>query len=316
MKKFFRYFFVTVLVFLNACSSPSDEDQIDDDNNQIEEVVYYQTFKYDNQVILDNTNYTSINSPTFRHATEKDGFLNVTFSILDGNSNRLELILAFDKFGNFGTVYFIKWFPDNTHQIFESFVHNSGNYFNFQLESYDVVNNTVKGNYSGRVYSDKTNLNSNFKNIEGSFFVKITQADGTIGKPNVKSKFNGIQWHPTNSIIVPNNEINAQDATYGVLSDDAYKIVIGLKRYEPIANHQFNNSNTDFFVKLAKFNNNTMAYDYFESSSGNITITAKEAVSPISVNFKGTFSFTATNPLNPTEIISITEGSFEKVFYY
>jgi|LakMenE18May11ns_1017448.scaffolds.fasta_scaffold9741766_1 hypothetical protein len=309
MKYFIKFLLVLFFLIFSACSSSSDY-------NQVDEVDFYQTFKYDNQVVLDGVNYPS-NYYLFEYAKESDGFLNVTLDLLDSSSNRVQLYLSFDKFGNFGKAYFVKWLPDQSSaDIYESYVNNSSQNFNFQLDSYDDLNRTVKGSYSGKVYIDNSNLNSSFRLIEGTFYIKIGGDIPTLSKPNAKLKFNGTQWHPTVEVQIPSNEVNAQDATFGMLSDDVYKIVIGLKRYEPLANHTFNNSNTDFFVKLAKFNTVTMQYEYFVSSSGNLTITGIIPVSIISRNFKGLFSFTATNPQNPSEIITITDGSFEKIFYY
>jgi hypothetical protein len=94
MKYFIKFLLVLFFLIFSACSSSSDY-------NQVDEVDFYQTFKYDNQVVLDGVNYPS-NYYLFEYAKESDGFLNVTLDLLDSSSNRVQLYLSFDKFGNFG----------------------------------------------------------------------------------------------------------------------------------------------------------------------------------------------------------------------
>ena len=305
MKTAVRYFIICFLLVLTSCSKSEDSNASD--------TMYYQKFSK-NGVQINDDSFTE-NNYNGNYLLQRNGDrleLHFTF----GENNILYyLSISFDEYGNLGQAsisYQPAW--PLSYTWYKNFLYDSAEHFHFQLDEYDAVGNTAKGNYSGKIYIDPEDENSDFFTIEGSFFLKIGNDEGVAGITRLKLKMNGADWRPT--VFLSPLDVTYEGA-FGYaanqfLSDDKYKIVIGHEdtTASAIGLHIFDNSNTDFFVKLGKYNAITKQFDYYVSSQGVLNIITAGHLPPSGIGYfyTGTFNLTATNPEAPFDIITITDG--------
>ena len=284
-------------MIFNSCSNNTDD--------EVDTVIYYNKISCNGVQILDE-------SGEFLTTRRLDDYQNIYFVSYIPESafvveNRVNI--NFDLYGNFGNVSVQK---EST--VYKSFLYDSSANFNFVLDEYDSVNNAVKGHYSGKLYLDPEDLNSSFVTIEGSFFLLVGNNEGGSGITKMGLKMNGADWRST-VLLNPQEYTYEGTVNYAAnqfLSDDKYKIVIGHEdaTASAIGTHVFDNTNTDFFVKLGKYNAITNQFDYYISSQGILTINTAGHLPPSGIGYFYTanFSFTSTNPLAPFDVINITDG--------
>jgi len=291
MKKlhFFACLFVTVLTV--SCASDDSGENPGGENFQ-------SSFEY----VSGGSTMNIIGS----QASKSGNSMAVVAADAEGNSIQFE----FDKFGNLGAV---SASPADfelpsvySHQNF------SGHYFTFNLIAIDEVNKTVKATFSGKLYEDDEDLNSDFTEISGSFWINYTEVTPTVPGLEVSAKIDGNDWYSTNSYTT-NGTGNWSTFIHHELGDDEYKIMLGFDDENMSAGiHTFTPATETIYATIAKYNLETKMYEKFDAT-GTLEITGTETFGIITI-VSGTYSFTAVNPNDSSETIQVTNGKFKSVY--
>lgn len=233
----------------------------------------------------------------------------IQLGVYNGDFNNtdsaLSLSLNFSKNGKFisGTLFF------NSHNYYNprynNFIDFTSNFFNCTLLELDEVNKRVKINFNGKLYENKNSINSDSRQLSGQLNLPYTD-NGSQSDPLV---VNGIeQYCRANINSVP--WFARFENSYSAFTDEgAYKIETHFVNSPTPGNYNFTTSTTDNYVKFSKYNPITMTYDYY-NITGQVGYTYREYHGSTYYSFIGTFSFTATNPNNPADIIQVTNGVF------
>ena len=223
----------------------------------------------------------------------------------DGRSIQFE----FDKFGNLGTV--LQTPSDSSseewHYNYQNF---SGHYFTFNMISYNESTHRVKVTYSGTLYEEAYNSTSPSIEVSGEFDVVCTVQTPIIPGLDVRCKIGGFNWYSTNSYT--NNGNTSDDFILRELSDDENMISLGFdSTNNGPSTYNFTASTPTNFAHLSKFDTTTLDYvDY--NCVGSVIVTSKTSLGiGLGYLIEGTYSFTATNPSNPSDQIQVTEGYFK-----
>lgn len=194
----------------------------------------------------------------------------------------------------------------------------SSHYFGFHVTSIDEVNHRVKGDFSGYIYSDPLDINSEQKFISGDFDVYYYDIVPYFSGLKHTCKINGADWSKTNKYRTRGVGALNRNVTEHDTSDDEYKLMI---KYDMIGiqvgTFNFTDSGTTNMIQLAKFDTTTGQYINY-NSTGTLNITQKEVISGGSNAFllKGTYSLTAVNPTNSSDVITVTDGDFKLLYSY
>ncbi len=217
-------------------------------------------------------------------------------------------LLSFDKSGKFGN--FCIELPTSNNNItrkYYSFKGFSSHYFNLNIESVDEVNKRVKGTFSGYIYADPLDLNSETKFVSGSFYQKYEELIPVIFGLKNSAKINGNDWFSVNKYATRStsdyNKITQHD-----LYDDEYKIMVSYDLINTtVGTYNFTNSDLTNKIQLAKFDVQTGTFiNYNCTGILNITYKYNKIV-------EGTYNFTAINPVT-NEIVPVTNGNFKLVY--
>ncbi len=292
MKKIKQLFFVLALSLFFGCSSDSET-----------ETPYQQTLNLSvNGVVNEGFNFYAVRyeDDIIIHATGYQPF-----------------DISFDAAGHLGNIKLELGVGSGNEQISRNYyTHTDFNsqYFDFNLISIDPLTNRIKGNFSGILYADPFDLNSEGKYVSGDFEMNyIDMAPGVTGLKN-KAKINGNNWSRTSSYFIKDIPNDNTFITQNNRSDDAYKIMIKFKPSEiAIGTYNYTPLDNTNLVQVARFDPVTETYINYDCS-GTLTITGKEmalSYTPIIFVLSGNYNFTAVNPLDPTDIIYVTEGVFK-----
>lgn len=225
---------------------------------------------------------------------------------IQGNSIQFQ----FDKFGNLGSVSAAP--SDFEMPDYNSHINYSGHYFTFNLLEINESNKTVKASFSGKLYEDEEDLSSDFKEVSGSFWVKYTEVTPQVAGLEVSAKINGNDWYSTNSFTT-NGTGNSDTFIHHELSDDEYKIMLGFDDTNMGPGvHPFTQSTETIFATVAKYNLETKMYETYKAT-GTLEITNNETFGIFTI-VSGTYSFTAVNPDDVLETITVTDGKFKSTY--
>lgn len=230
-------------------------------------------------------------------AQKSEETLFIYASASDGSS----IQIGFNKYGNLESVIY----DDQNFNSFYNYQYFKSNYFDFDLISINESNNSVKISYSGNLYSNENDLESDSVSISGSFNVNYINQTPLIEGLGLSCKIGGQNWYETDFW---DNGFSNVDRKF--INDDDKMIIMNFEdeSIEP-GTYTFNGSNVNK-LSLAKFNTTTKEYDSYDSS-GTVTITSNTIVSGVVRVIEGTFSFTATNGSNTIEV---TNGTFKTNF--
>ena len=190
--------------------------------------------------------------------------------------------------------------------IFENFENNPSIEFDFNLLEFDPITKKIKGKFTGKLYSDRNDLNSESSKWDGFFNITYVEnvIPGNSSNLLTTAKIGTLDWVGTSFSYSPNNFQN----TYGlkIKSNDAHFMNIVIPFYNRIiGNYTFNSSSQVYKVFFYKYDstlNELVEY----STSGNINFTDIN-----SYFVQGTFNFIATHPTNGTTI-NVTNGVFKE----
>lgn len=189
-----------------------------------------------------------------------------------------------------------------THETSEVFTSNT---FTFTLEELNTANKTVKVKFSGKMYIDGYDTESDFIAVSGSFNVPYVNATPDIPGLGTSAKFNGVSWHgmALDSSITWSTQIT----TLNVQNDGEYSLGIVFPKGD-LKTGTFSFTGNDFSngISLEKVDVSTGEFVEY-NVAGTITYTT------VADNYvEGTFSLTATHPDNDSKIV-ITEGKFKEM---
>ncbi len=282
MKQIFKLYFFVVLTSLTvSCSSSSDSDG---DSAPAAN---------SGSLTVDGTSLTI----TSKFAQRGDNSLAISALASDGST----LELTFNSFGNLQKAIY----DDNTFNSYQSYRNFNSNYFTFNLVSIDPSNKTVNVSYSGKVYQNEDDLTSSFKTISGSFNLTYVEQTPSISGLGLSCKIAGANWYETsfwdNGFFGDvDRKFISSDANLIAMKFASEGITAGTYNFTPTSANAF---------QLAKFNTTTLEYDFY-NCTGSFTVTSNSEINFITI-VQGTFSFTAVNPSNPAQQITVTNGVFK-----
>ncbi|GGD19706.1 hypothetical protein GCM10011343_07800 [Flavobacterium orientale] len=227
-----------------------------------------------------------------------------TLAIVASASNGSFMDLSFDKFGNLGEIrYFDAEFNSK-----QNFQHFKSNYFTFELISINESQKKVKVSFSGNLYENNNDLSSPSITVSGSFDLPYTIQTSNIPGLGLSCKIAGNDWYETEFW---DNGFWSVDRKF--ISDDENMIIMKFTDEEiQTGNYNFSTSSGNL-IQLAKYDVATNTYIEYDTV-GSLTISSNTEFSKLIRIVEGTFSFTATNPTNPSDQIQVTNGVFKTNF--
>lgn len=226
--------------------------------------------------------------------------------------------LTFDKTGRFGSFDIdLRTGTSTITSKFYSHRDYSSHYFTFNLIALDEVNKRVKGNFSGYIFSNPFNVNLETKFVDGNFDVEYIDLVPSVTGFKNQAKIDGVQWSRTFTYLTRGAGSENQKITQHDVSNDEYKIMIDY-HFKAINLGIYNFLDTDPTnkVQLAKFDPVTATYTNY-ISSGTLIVTKLSRNCSSCYEYElisGTYSFTAVNPNNSSDVIQVTDGTFKLRF--
>lgn len=218
--------------------------------------------------------------------------------------------LSFNSSGKFGFCSIELPIPNtNGTQKFYSFRGFSSHYFNLIIENLDEVNKRIKVSYSGYVYANPLDFNSEKKYVSGSFYQEYEELVPAVSGLGNNAKINGNDWVSTNKYSTRSPSAYSK-ITQHDFSDDEYKIMVNYDfSSTTVGTYNFNNSDITNKIQLAKYDVASETFINYECS-GTLDITYKYNGTNNNRLFEGNYNFTAINPIT-NESVSVTNGSFK-----
>ena len=177
------------------------------------------------------------------------------------------------------------------------------NYFDFEMVSLD--NNQVKANFSGKLYDDQYDLDSDFVTVEGSFVIDLTNTPPPIDGLTVSATVNGKAWHE-----VEGGTTSGSSYSLFSNSDNEYSFSFLI---DPgtiaIGNNTFNANSEVNKVVVYKYNTALGYEEELVSNNGTFNITSKTTVGNFTV-IEGTFTVNAEHPETGADV-TVTNGQFK-----
>ena len=291
---------ILIIGLLIASCTSSNNDSSDSNSNRLDRF----------NLLIDDVNFGLPNSQDINYqvtVSKKADIISLimTNGDLNNTDSMLNMSLNFTKNGKFlsGTLFF------NSNNFFNprynNFIDFPSNFFNCTLLELDEVNKRVKINFEGKLYENKNYITSDSRQISGQLNLPYTD-NGTQSDPLV---VNGIEQYCRANINSVSWFARFENSYSAFTDEGAYKIETHFVNSPTPGNYNFNSSSTVNYVKFSKYNPITMTYDYY-TISGQVGYTYREYHGFTYYSFIGTFSFTATNPNNPADIIQVTNGVF------
>lgn len=194
------------------------------------------------------------------------------------------------------------------------------NYFNVNIISLDEVNHKIKLEFLGNLYLNKTDLNSESIAIQGelnmSYVADLNMDPNQDPYININqipqgctAKFNNIVWKAFRE------DLDYSQSSSVFTASDPYKIETHFALNAAVGSYNFTSASTDNYIKFSKFNTTTLVYDYY-NVTGFIAYSYREFHGAEMYSFIGTFGFTAVNPSNPADTVTVTDGNLKSYQYY
>lgn len=282
--KIINFFFLVVVIMLTGCSENNSENIVETPATE---------FAF-------SVNGTPIEQ-TFTHASKKSHIMHI-----GTDRDDTPFSISFDEDGHFGKIIFRYYEFDGSFKTFSTFRDFSSNYFNFQLISFDEVNKRVKGNFSGNIYYDPSDLNSEAKYISGSFNLPYEDYIPPVANIINQATINNVDWRSTNQYQTRYVGEDYHNIALHEVNDDAYKIMIFFNDSETLPGvYNFSSSDLINKVEFAQYNISTSSYTVY-NCTGTLSITKKWGSL-----IQGTYHFTGFNPSDPSDVITVENGNFK-----
>jgi hypothetical protein len=285
--------FIVFVLFTVIFASCSSGDENNDDNQSTGGSF---EFVYNNEVKKIST----------WQANKIDDFIEVAGTTADGAG----IDFKFNVYGNLYQGFAYGASSSTIYEVSEVFTSQT---FTFTLEELNTTNKTVKVKFSGKLYEDGYDTEaiyitnpSKFIPISGSFTLPYKDLIPDIPGLGTFAKLDGKDWHGMS--LDSSTELIGFDkiTTLNAENDGEYSLGIVFPKAD-VKTGTFPFTSNDFYnrISFTKFDLTTHEYVHY-NVSGTITYTA--------VNEKyleGTFSLTATHPVNNSKIV-ITQGKFKE----
>ncbi|MEN9324138.1 MAG: hypothetical protein RL699_1918 [Bacteroidota bacterium] len=297
---------LVVLVFLGGCSS-TDPVTPNPDPDPVVPTDYCKMSVDGTEFIFDPLQN---NAPNAVYAQITGDKFKITFNSLffAGSTNWTRFELVFTKQGKFMSC--------TRYSGFSSYKYYPAHYFNLTIDSLDEINKKIKLHFSGKIYLNKLNLNSEANDLSGELEMKYSGDETAYGGMTIgpgipqfcTAKFNGTAW---NALF--------EHSYSSFTAEDPYKIFIhfGVNATQPgtypiqlgnsDANGELNRQET--YVAFYKFNTQTLQFDRYVVT-GELAYSYREYHGGNEYSYMGTFHFTAVNPNDPNDTIQVTDGDF------
>ncbi len=301
MIRFTKYvFLLSILLSFAACSS--------DSSDPIEEEIPLGPTLMQLSINGDEIrNNAHPQAPFFR---SEDTF------IYNTDTDDLGLSFSFDKSGRLGFVsYKMTVGPGSLTRKFSNFRNYASHYFTFNIIAVDEEHRRVKGSFSGYLYANPENLNSESKFISCNFELDYKDIIPDVFGTKNEAKIDGIQWSRINRFYSRSLE-NSNYVIENTLDDGPYKITIN---YNPQTNgintgvYNFTAADVTNKVVLFRFNRDTSSFIQY-NCSGTLRVTRRERIDMNTFILSGTYDFTAVNVNDAAEVIDVTEGIYKIIY--
>ncbi|TDO78237.1 hypothetical protein EV143_103490 [Flavobacterium chryseum] len=287
-----RIKFIAFLLFTALISSCSSDENTDDNTNgngnENPSVETSFNLTYDNQV-------KKVKS---WEANKQGDFIEVLGTTEDG--------VAIDfKFNVYGNLYEASTVPTKAGsnvpalQASENFTANT---FTFTLENINTTNKTVQVKFSGKVYEDAYDSESDFVVVSGSFKVQYKDITPEIEGQGTFAKLDGKDWH---GIVMSGSIENLESKILYAENDGEYTFeIVYPNSGAKTGTFTFTTTSANR-ISFQKYDVATHDYIDYEVSG---TVTYTTLTSSV---VAGTFSLTATHPETKAKIV-ITAGTFKE----
>lgn len=298
MKIFFKIASVLIVMISTSCSNSSD-------NTTIEKVDVFE-FAY-NDVNLSLTNPTQFYDGGVSRTYDQNRGV---FTLHLHTTADVLIDIDFDKKGQLVDITLFYW-ANNVGITYSPYRNFTSNYFNFQITDFDDINNRVKGNFSGKLYRNNLDLNSEFIEVNCNFNLScdfdlnyICSCDGLTEGLGMTANIN-------------NQNFTSTRAYNGIFFNGGpYKIQVNALGANLNESYDFTPSSSNHYVRLYKFNTTTLQYDTFDST-GSVVFTSYLSNCCNSVVIKANFNMTAINPNDSSEVpLHITNAKCKYVYQF
>jgi hypothetical protein len=233
-------------------------------------------------------------------AVKQEDFIEVAGNTPDG--------LGIDfKFNIYGNLYEAFTHPNtisSTITTKSASAYFSDNTFTFELVELNTTDKTVKVNFNGKVYDDNYDLTSDFVVVSGSFKIAYTEYPPVMTDMGTYAQVNGQAWHGLSSGSSSSTSDNSTELE--ILNGSEYKIGIVYPYFSPLTgSYAFTDNSYNKRISFSKYDVATHSLIEYDVN-GTITYTTAN-----STYVQGTFSLTATHPINGSTI-TITNGTFKE----
>jgi hypothetical protein len=302
MKRYIYFLFIALTFVFSGCSSDNDS-VIENPTPQESDYFRMNVSGADIQFGLDGTSNAGLNRA-------EDVFeIQARYGI---GISETDFTFRFDKSGHAIDVTLKS--NDTEYAIsvdYGNYTNFRQNYFDVQIVSLDEVQKRLKASFSGRVYMNRLDFNSEFMEISGTFelpYGDFLPSPGiTYSSLPLKcyAKINGSDWNATHQSTPESN------APAIFTSFDPYRIDVFIKvNNSATAEYNITPESQDNYIRFYKFNTVTLLYDEYDVT-GTMDYHLKEFYGGGNrYRYFGSFNFTAINPQNPADIIQITDGDF------
>lgn len=285
--------FLTISFF--SCSSDSPDSNSYPVDTTHPTSPYYFTFNVNGQKKAIN----------YWEAELRGNYMNVTGYADNGTAMSID----FNVSGTVFTGTLLSYLPSNIMTVKNSQYFYGSNTFSFTLENINTTNKTVKVIYTGKVFEDRYDVNSNYSIVKGAFYLKYTEISPNHNGKGTFAKINNQDWfgrEMRRAITTNNHQIEMNINNSGIYNFD----IIVPENNVALGNHSFNSFSTVNKIIFCKYNLLINTREEYVTT-GNLVITEVGLYDVGQPFVKGTFSFTATNPYT-SEIITVTNGVFKE----
>ncbi|HSD09030.1 hypothetical protein [Flavobacterium sp.] len=238
-------------------------------------------------------------------AIKMDDFIEVSGQTTDG----IGIDFKFNTYGNLfqGFTHGVSALSTvPMHEVSEIFTANT---FTFTIIELNTANKTVKVKFSGKLYDDGYDFESNyitnpsnFITVSGAFDVSYSNLIPNIAGLGTFAKIDGKDWHAMSF----GSTTSLSQTILNVENDGEYNLGIVFPRGDlKTGTFPFSSNNFANRISVEKFDLATHEFiDY--NVAGTVTYTTVN-----DYYVEGTFSLVATHPVNGSKIV-ITEGKFKE----
>lgn len=279
--------FIVLIIFtalISSCSSSDDSGENQPGNT-------YFKFTYDNKIQKVKT----------WEAIKLGDLIEVTGQSEDGG---VGIDFKFNIYGNLYEAFTYGTAMTGTIPFLEASENFTSNTFTFTLENLNTTEKTVQVKFSGKVFDDPYDHESEYINVSGSFKVSyIEEASSSLEGYGTFAKIDGKDWHGFSmSSTVENQETKILYAE----NDGEYTIGIAFPKYVAKAGtFSFTSNNFANRITFQKYDLTTHEYIDYDVSGTIIYNTINDSYAA------GTFSLTATHPVTKAKIV-ISNGTFKE----